>query len=173
MKTRFLCLLLSLLTLVPLASCAGEAGTPPEESARLEEPAGERYFTDSAGRVVAVSGTITRIVPSSSLAQAVLFAIAPDMLVGLASRWSASAGGLIDRQYLDLPYFGSLYASADLNVEELALTGPQLIVDIGEAKDSVAEDLDTLQAQTGIPAVYISASLAHMPETYRDRKSVV
>jgi iron complex transport system substrate-binding protein len=166
-KTRFLCLLLSLLALVPLASCAGEAGTPPMGTAHLEEPAGERYFTDSAGRVVAVSGTITRIVPSSSLAQAVLFAIAPDMLVGLASRWSASAGGLIDRQYLDLPYFGSLYASADLNVEELALTGPQLIVDIGEAKDSVAEDLDTLQAQTGIPAVYISASLAHMPETYR------
>ena len=92
-----------LLALVPLASCAGEAGTPPEESARLEEPARERYFTDSAGRVVAVSGTITRIVPSSSLAQAVLFAIAPDMLVGLASRWNASAGGLIDRQYLDLP----------------------------------------------------------------------
>ena len=49
MKTRFLCLLLSLLTLVPLDACAGEAGTPPEETANLEEPAGERYFTDSAG----------------------------------------------------------------------------------------------------------------------------
>lgn len=168
MKRRYLTLLLALALF--LTACGEKPAPPPpepEETANQAETGGERYFTDSAGREVAVPGTLTRIVPSSSMSQAVLFAIAPDMLVGLASRWSDSAVGIIDEAYLDLPYFGSLYASADLNVEELALTGPQLIVDIGEAKDSVAEDLDTLQEQTGIPAVYISASLAGMPETYR------
>lgn len=167
MKMRCLSLLLSLLLLVPLTACTSGPVPPETPTPQGEEPAEERYFTDSAGREVALPGEITRIVPSSSLSQAVLFAIAPDMLVGLASRWSASAEGIIDGQYLDLPYFGSLYASADLNVEELALTGPELIIDIGEPKDSAEEDLDALQAQTGIPAVYLSATLAGMPETYR------
>jgi iron complex transport system substrate-binding protein len=52
-------------------------------------------------------------------------------------------------------------------VEELALAAPQLIIDIGEPKESVVEDMDALQAQTLIPSVYISATLETMPETYR------
>ena len=124
-------------------------------------------FTDDAGRQVEIPAKITRIVPSGPLAQMILFAIAPDMFVGLASKWYDSANGIIDQKYMDLPYFGQLYGSADLNVEELALADPQLIIDIGEAKDSVAEDMDTLQQQTTIPTVFISSTLETMPQTYR------
>lgn len=123
-------------------------------------------YTDDAGRVVNIPETITAIVPSGPIAQIILFALAPDMFVGSASKWGG-AEGIIDRKYLDLPYFGQLYSSADLNVEALAAAGPQIVIDIGEAKGSVAEDLDALQSQTGIPCVFIESTLETLPETYR------
>lgn len=110
---------------------------------------------------------ISRIVPSGPLAQIVLFAIAPEMFVGLASQWDDTAEGIIPEEYYDLPYLGQLYASADLNIEELAAAAPQLIIDIGEKKDSTTEDMENLQTQTNIPAIFISATLETMPETYR------
>ena len=126
-----------------------------------------RTVVDDCGRQVEIPAQVSRIVPSGPLAQIVLFAIAPEMFVGLASEWDDSAQGIIADEYLQLPVFGQLYGSADLNVEELALADPQLIVDIGEPKDSGNEDLDTLQAQTGIPTVYVSATLKDMPQTFR------
>ena len=112
-------------------------------------------------------GEITRIVPSGALSQIILLAIAPDLLVGTASEVPSSAEGFLPDRLFTLPCFGTLSSSADLNVEELALAEPQLIIDIGEAKPSVREELDALQANTLIPSVFLSASLESMPATYR------
>ena len=124
-------------------------------------------FTDDCGREVYVPDQISRIVSSGPLAQIILFAIAPEMFVGLSSKWTENAENIIPEQYLSLPYLGQLYSSADLNIEELANVSPELILDIGESKDSAAENLDALQEQTGIPTVFVSASLETMPDTYR------
>jgi len=153
----------SLLLVLALVGCGGgKAPTPPRD-----ESAESRTFVDDRGREVVLEGEISRIVPSAPLSQIILFAIAPDLLVGLAGQLSDDARGIIDDEYFQLPVFGSLSSSADLNVEELALAGPQLIVDIGERKDSAGSELDKLQQQTGIPSVFISATLETMPETYR------
>ena len=42
-----------------------------------------------------------------------------------------------------------------------------MIVDVGERKDGLEADLDDLQARTGIPCVFIEASLDTMEEAYR------
>jgi len=139
---------------------------PAQPSADVENT--ETYiFADDADREVEVPREITRLVPSSLLAQIVLYSIAPDLFVGISSEWNDSARGIIDDSHFSLPCFGNLYSSADLNIEELALTAPQIIIDIGEPKTSIREDLDTLQEQTRIPSVYISTSLETLPETYR------
>lgn len=157
---RILAIALLLSLLLSLTACGGTATAQDTTTETV-------LFTDDLGRSVEVPAEITRIVPSGPLAQIVLFAIAPDMLVGLASKWYDSAQGIISQEYYDLPYLGQLYGSADLNVEELALAAPQIVVDIGMTKDSAAEDLDTLQSQTGIPSVFVSASLETMPQTFR------
>lgn len=159
---RFVSVLIVLSLVLGLAACGGSPAS--SQTSAAEETV---LFTDDLGREVSLPADISRIVPSGPLAQIILFAIAPDMLVGLASKWYDSAEGIIPQEYFDLPYFGQLYGSADLNVEELALADPQVVVDIGMTKDSAAEDLDTLQAQTGIPSVFISASLETMPQTFR------
>ena len=159
---KFISMLLALAVVFSLAACGN---AKPEVS---DTPAfGTVIFTDDLGREVEIPEQIERIVPSGPLAQIILYAIAPDMFVGLASKWDASAKGIIPQACLDLPYFGQLYNSANLNVEELALADPQLIVDIGQNMSSGSEDLDSLQEQTNIPTVYISGSLETMPQTFR------
>ena len=150
-------------TPTPAPSAPAETNTP----APQETPAGSRMYTDDCGRQVEIPAVISRFVPSGSMAQIVLFAIAPEMFVGFAAEWDDAAKGMIPDQYFDLPYFGQLYGTADLNAEELAKSEPQLIIDVGEAKKSIVEDMDMLQTQTTIPAIHIDASLATMPDAFR------
>lgn len=124
-------------------------------------------FTDSAGREVKLPKNITRIAPSGLLAQIVLFAIAPDALVGLSGQWTDNASQYLNSRYLELPVFGQFYGSGDLNMEAVAAADPQVIIDIGEAKDSIVEDMDSIQEQLGIPTIFAEASLASMSDCYR------
>lgn len=182
---RFLTILLVLMLALSTLAC-GQTGITPGKTSSSESSLSETsvsteteasptdyIFTDSLGRELTVPAEISKIVPSGPLAQIILFAIAPEMFVGLASNWDDVAEGIIPAEYYNLPYFGQLYSSADLNVEELAAAGPELIIDIGKAKKSTVEDLDNLQAQTNIPAVFISASLETMPETFRTLGSLL
>lgn len=138
-----------------------------EEVDAVQTDSGTYVFTDDIGREVEVPENISRIVPSAPLAQIVLTALAPEMFVGLGAKLTDSSKGILPDYLFELPFFGSLYAGPELNVEELAMTEPQLIIDIGESKPSAKEDLDALQEQTLIPSIYISSSLKDMPETYR------
>ena len=160
---KIISMLLVLAMLFAMTAC----GVAAPESNDNGNRADTVVFTDDVGREVEVPAEISRIVATGPLAQIVLYAIAPDMLVGLASKWDDSAKGIIPEEYLNLPYFGQLYNTANLNVEELALAAPQVIVDIGQTMSAGAEDMDTLQSQTGIPTVFIASSLESMPETFR------
>ena len=135
--------------------------------AATEPAASTVVFTDDCGREVEVPSDISRIVATGPLSQIVLYTIAPDMLVGLANKWSSSAEGIVPEAYLQLPYFGQLYNTANLNVEELALADPQVIIDIGRVMSTGAEDMDTLQQQTGISTIFLSADNDSLPQTYR------
>lgn len=127
----------------------------------------ERVFVDDLGREVTLPDTIERFVPSGPLPQIYVYAIAPEMLVGLASRFYDTAEGIIPQEHMNLPYLGQLYGSADLNIEQLALMDPQVIIDMGEPKKGIEEDLSGLEMQTTIPAVYIRSTLKDAPKAYR------
>ena len=193
---KLIALLLALTLLAGLAACGAKTEpapkdeTPPAEEAaqpeKQEEPAPEEpaeepehetpeepaapetvSFTDDCGRTVEVPGRIERIVPTGALSQIALFALAPEMFVGTATDWSDTARQYVPAEYHDLPVLGSLYGTADLNVEQLALTDPQIIIDVGEAKKSIVEDMDNMQELTSIPSVHIEMSLATMGDAYR------
>ncbi len=127
-----------------------------------------RLFVDDVGREVIIKKDIQRIVVSGPLAQIAVFAIAPEKLVGLSSDWSKAAKELVGTEYIDLPTIGQLYGGkGEVNLEELAKMNPDLLIDLGEAKKSVVEDLDSLQAQTGVPCVHIAATLPTFGQAYR------
>lgn len=127
-----------------------------------------KIFTDSLGRSVEVPINITKVALSGPLTQIVLFALCPDKLVGLASPFDKSAEKFFDPKYYNLPILGQLYGGkGTLNLEEIAATGAEVIIDVGERKTNMTEDLNTLQEQIGIPFVHIDAYTEGMGDCYR------
>lgn len=162
---RLLALVLALVMSLSLFAC-GQKQQPDaaDEGTQTETT---RVFTDSCGREVTVPADIQKIAVSGPLAQMVVFAIAPDKMVGVANAWDESAKAYFDAKYLELPLLGQLYGGkGELNLETLLAAAPDVVIDVGEPKDSMAEDLDALQEQTGIPFVHIDAYLASMDDTY-------
>ena len=126
-----------------------------------------RDFADSAGRVVAVPEQIDRVAVTGQLAQIMVFAAAPEKMVGLASDWSSDAADYIDGEYLRLPVLGQLFGgNGELNLEELLNAAPQVIIDMGEKKERIGVEMDDLQNQTGIPTVHITVDLENTGEAF-------
>ena len=145
---------LMVLALCPAALAEGEPAT--------------RTFTDSVGRIVELPAAIDKVAVSGPLAQIVLFALCPDKLVGIASKWDDTAEQYLKTEYYDLPILGQLYGGkGELNLETLLNSGAQVVIDVGEPKKTIVEDLDALQQQTGIPFVHVTALTATMGDAYR------
>ena len=159
MKKKLVFLLI-LSLLLSLAACGASPAPAAPETETI-------VFTDDCSRDVILPKDISRIVATGPLSQIVLYTIAPDMLVGLTNKWDGSAAGIVPERYLQLPYFGQLYNTANLNVEELAMADPQVIIDIGRVMSGGAGDMDTLQRQTHIPTVFLNFSVETMADTYR------
>ncbi len=179
MKRTFALLLSLLLLFAAPVGCAKRADAPAAPAATVApsaapdaapavDPDATVSFTDSVGRTVEVPAQIDRIAVSGPLAQIVLFALAPEKLVGIASEWDDSAAQFLDATYYNLPVLGQLYGGkGELNLETLLASGAQVVIDVGEPKGTIAEDLDTLSEQTGIPFVHISAATETMGEAYQ------
>lgn len=162
MKQRILALFLALCLCLPLAACGKKQGYDPLEGVQT------RVVTDSAGRQVEIPADIRRVAPSGSTAQMILMPIAHDLLAGLASSPSTAQMPYFPEEVRYLPTFGQFYGSkANLNMESLIDARPQIIIDLGDKKDSIADDMDRIQKQTGIPTVFIEANLDDMATAYR------
>ncbi len=180
-----LCLMLVFLIIFVSTGCS--SGTSPEQTNAPEsdvntepQPSDESdksedatiKFTDSAGREVEIPANLERIAPSGPLAQVVLYTLCPDKLVGLASDLSDLQFEYIDLKYKSLPVFGNFYADT-LNLEAVMAAKPQVVIDIGEAKPTVKEDMQGVQDKIGIPSLFVHMELDKMAEAYRTLGKIV
>ena len=156
---RIASLLICLALLLSLCGCGGTAERAVKET---------RPFTDSCGRTVEIPAQINAVVPSGPLAQMILYTVCPEKLQSLAVTLSKTQKQYLDECIWSLPVTGQFYGGAGtMNLEEIMRAAPDLIIDMGEAVDSIASDMDGLQAQTGIPVIFIEASLSTMEQAYR------
>ena len=147
MKKRIISVFLAvcmILTMATACSTNEPINAEPDESAKPDESAEQKpdeeqeqepedisktvIFTDSTGREVEVPSDITKIAPSGPLAQIVLFAIAPEMMVGLATEWNPGDEQYIAADYYNLPVLGQFYGKGELNLEEVVRAAPQIII---------------------------------------------
>ncbi len=157
---RVFSLLLALAMLPSLIGCAAQTSAP--------EASETRTFTDSCGRTVEVPAQITKVAVSGTMAQMLVFALAPDTLAGVAGKWDESARDYLDAKYYALPVLGHLYGGkGELNLETLLASNAQVVIDVGEAKDGIADDLDRLSAQTDVPFVHIAMTTDTMGDAFR------
>jgi iron complex transport system substrate-binding protein len=124
-------------------------------------------FIDSAGRKVALPRKIERISPSGSYAQILLATLCPEKFASLSSKFSKTQAKYLGAELLELPVLGRFYGTnADMNFEEIIRESPDVIVDIGEAKTNIGGDMDRLQEQTGLPVIFVEATVSHLASAY-------
>ena len=187
---KTLALLLALVMLFSLAACGAAEPTPAEPTPAAEEepvateapadepaeePAAETVtFTDSSGREVELPANITKIAPSGPVATMILAAFAPEKLVCVGTKVNENQIPYLYDGIGDLPVTGQLYGGkATLNLEELLATGAEVIIDLGDFKKSIADDLTALQEQTGLPCIFIEADLTHMADAFRSLGTIL
>ncbi len=152
------------------ATQAPTTQTQAEETAvpTTEELPATRIFTDSVGREVEIPTNIQHILPSGNMAAMFMWPLCSDKLASLASAFSDSALKYYGQQYKDLPITGDLYKTGSkMNVEEVARLNPDIIIDFGEPKATITEDLNNLQELLGIPCVFIEGSFSNSGNAYR------
>ena len=173
----FVCIALCCTALLGLVACGGSSASSSAASSNGSESASAAAastesnaaeFTDSLGRTVEIPGSIERVAVSGAISQQVMFTFAPDLLVGLCDEMSDAEKTYVGEEYASLPVFGQIYGGkGDFNKEAVAAADPQLIIDIGEAKEGIEAELDTLQESIGVPVVHIEANLSTYGDAYR------
>lgn len=157
MKKKLLCLLLALALLL-----AGCGKSDPAASVKTQE------FTDSLGRTVTVPAEITKIAISGPLSQVYILPLAGDMLVGVSNAFASDAALYLPDYISQKTEIGQLYGGkGEMDLEALLAAAPDVVIDIGEPKKTMAEDLTALTEQTGIPFIHIDATVATAPQAYR------
>ena len=155
------------------ASASGSAASASASSASASassasSQAATRIFTDSLGREVEIPVELTKIVPSGHTANQVLLTMAPEKMVGLSQAMTDEQAKYLGVEMQNLPILGAIFGNkGDMNKEEVAATGCQIIIDTGEPKSGMKEDLDALQEQLGIPCVHITTTLDSWGTAYR------
>jgi len=126
-------------------------------------------FTDSTGRTVDLKKErIENVAVTGPLAQMIVFALAPDKLVGFSTTMTEEEKEYFPQKYQSLPVLGQLYGThGKLNLESLLSTHPDVIIDMGEPKGSIENDMDEIQKKTNIPTVHISCYLDSYGEAFR------
>jgi len=157
MKRKYLCVFLMLFLL--LCGCSANS----EEAL---QPTGA--FVDSTGRTVPVPAKIEQIAVTGPLSQIYILPLAGDMLVGVSNAYAEDAALYLPSFILEKTEIGQLYGGkGEMDLEALLAAAPDVVIDIGEAKKTTADDLTALTEQTGIPFIHIDATVATAPEAYR------
>lgn len=127
-----------------------------------------REFTDSLGRTVIVPKEITKIAVSGPLSQVYILPLAGDMLAGVSNAFTEDAHKYIAESILGKTEIGQLYGGKrEIDLEALLFADPDVVIDIGQAKGTMAEDFDALTEQTGITFIHIDADISTTADAYR------
>jgi len=127
-----------------------------------------RSFVDSAGRRVELPERIERIYAAGPPASILVFAIAPDKLIGWTTAWREAERPFIAQRYSDLPTLGRLTGRGNTaNVEVVLQAKPDFIVDYGTVSPTLSSLADRVQEQTGIPYALLDGDFDRMTDAIR------
>ncbi len=127
-----------------------------------------RSFTDGAGRRVDLPARVEHIYAAGPPASILVFAVAPDKLIGWTSAWRAAERPFIAQRYADLPTLGRLTGRGNTaNVEMVLRAKPDVIIDYGTINATYASLADRVQQQTGIPYLLLDGEFDRMADAIR------
>jgi iron complex transport system substrate-binding protein len=124
-----------------------------------------REFTDDAGRKVELPDRVQRVYAAGPPASVLVFALAPDTLIGWTRAFREDEAQFVAEKYAKLPELGRLTGRGNTaNVEVVLREKPDLIVDMGSTNATFASLADRVQQQTGIPYILLDGRLDTTPQ---------
>ena len=136
--------------------------------------AGARPFTDASGRVVDLPEHIARVWPAGPPAEALVYTLAPQKLIGWTHALPAEAKALMPDAYASLPVVGRLTGRGNTaSLEAVVAKAPGLVLDIGTIGPTYVSLADRVQAQTHIPYVLLAGSLVETPTLLRSAGAAI
>jgi iron complex transport system substrate-binding protein len=125
-------------------------------------------LTDGAGRQVTVPAKVERVYAAGPPASMLVFAIAPDKLIGWTRAFRPNEAAFVAPKYGALPELGRLTGrGSTANVEVLLQSKTDLVVDAGSTADTFVSLADRVQQQTGIPYLLMDGRIDAMPGSLR------
>ncbi|MFI4925890.1 MAG: ABC transporter substrate-binding protein, partial [Vicinamibacteria bacterium] len=123
---------------------------------------------DDSGRKVRVPARAARIFASGPPASILVFAVAPDALIGWTTPFRPVERPFVAPKYADLPALGRLTGRGNTaNVEVVIAAKPDVIVDYGAINDTYVSLADRVQQQTGIPYLLLDGAFDRIPASLR------
>lgn len=121
-----------------------------------------------APAVVFAQAKVERVYAAGPPASVLVFAIAPDKLVGWTRAMRPNEAQFFDERYARLPELGRLTGRGDTaNVEVVLQAKVDLIVDVGSTGPSLAALAKSVEERTGIPYALLDGRLASTPASLR------
>ncbi|HEX7200935.1 MAG TPA: iron ABC transporter substrate-binding protein, partial [Dongiaceae bacterium] len=106
--------------------------------------AGGIEVIDSAGRHVTIPTEVHRVMPAGPPAAILLYALAPEKLIGWPSALPPETAALLPPAYAGLPVIGRLTSKKPPTAEAIARLHPDLILDIGDVEPDYAALADKI-----------------------------
>ncbi|EKT53121.1 ABC transporter substrate-binding protein [Providencia sneebia] len=109
---------------------------------------------------------ICRVISSGPPADLLLFAIAPEKMVGFSAiNLQKGHSELFAKEWRDLPIYGRLAGrGSTLSLEKLLDYSPQLIIDTGNIDETYRSQAEKVANQTGIPYLLLVGNLQDSPQ---------
>lgn len=124
-----------------------------------------RVVTDATGRRVELPERVDRIYAAGPPASILVFAVAPDKLIGWTSAWRAAERPFIAKKYVDLPTLGRLTGRGNTaNVEVVLRAKPDVIIDYGTVNPTFTSLAERVQQQLGVPYLLIDGDFDKMAD---------
>lgn len=127
-----------------------------------------RETIDSAGRAVVLPAKVKRVYAAGAPASIMVFAIAPEKLLGWTRAVTPEEAAFLPQRYAELPALGRLTGRGNTaNVEVVLAAKPDLIVDAGSTGPTFVSLADRVQQQTGVPYVLFDGTFAQTAASLR------
>jgi iron complex transport system substrate-binding protein len=125
-------------------------------------------IVDGSGRTIRPPARVERVYAAGPPASVLVYALAPDKLLGWTRALRPREAAFFDAQAAALPELGRLTGRGNTaNVEVVLRAKTDLIVDVGFVAGTYASLAERVQAQTGIPYALFDGRLVATPATLR------
>jgi iron complex transport system substrate-binding protein len=127
-----------------------------------------RMIVDSVGRRIAVPGPVSRVMAAGPPASVLLYALAPEAMVGWVPVPPTEARPFLLPSVRDLAASGRLTGRAGaVDADHIASLSPDLIVDFGSVGQPYRELADKVQGTTRVPYALIDGRIDNSPAALR------